>query len=48
MINEEDVDLLRVTDDVDEAVAWMLEHRAARARRGQPTDAPGAGYSDRS
>ena len=48
MIHEDDLDLLRVTDDVEEAVAWMIAHRAARAQRQLASDAPGAGYSDRS
>ena len=48
MISEDDMDLLRVTDDVHEAVAWMVAHRDARAERRRPSDAPGAGYSDRS
>lgn len=33
LVAAEDVDLLRVTDDVQEAVAWMVAHRAARAGR---------------
>ncbi|WP_238348243.1 TIGR00730 family Rossman fold protein [Ornithinimicrobium pratense] len=48
MISEEDMDLLRVTDDVDQAVTWMLAHRAARAQRQLGSDVPGADYSDRS
>ena len=32
MIGPDDVDLLRVTDDVDEAVAWIRAHREARER----------------
>lgn len=30
MIGADNLDLMRVTDDVDEAVAWMTSHRAAR------------------
>lgn len=34
MIGPDDVDLLRVTDDVEEAVAWIRAHREARAGEG--------------
>lgn len=37
-IGEADLDLLRLTDDVDEAVAWIVTERAERAdRRAPPT-----------
>ncbi|MGC5584305.1 TIGR00730 family Rossman fold protein [Ornithinimicrobium sp. W1679] len=39
-IGEADLDLLRLTDDVDEAVSWIASERAGRAARGAGTGTP--------